>query len=143
MKDILNTKIKFREPYRPFAPSALVEHAGTYFDFPQAQCHHPARYMLYVVPVRENQRDALPAITHVDGTGRLQTVFCNHSPRYYGLIERFRQATGVPVVLNTSFNLRGEPIVNSPSDAFHTFSHSEMDCLVMENCMVEKTSLNK
>ena len=143
MKDILNTKIKFREPYRPFAPSALVEHAGTYFDFPQAQCHHPARYMLYVVPVRENQRDVLPAITHVDGTGRLQTVFCNHSPRYYGLIERFRQATGVPVVLNTSFNLRGEPIVNSPSDAFHTFSHSEMDCLVMENCIVEKTSMNK
>ena len=143
MKDILNTKIKFREPYRPFAPSALVEHAGTYFDFPHAQCHHPARYMLYVVPVRENQRDALPAITHVDGTGRLQTVLSDHSPRYYGLIERFQQATGVPVVLNTSFNLRGEPIVNSPSDAFHTFSHSGMDCLVMENCMVEKTSMNQ
>jgi carbamoyltransferase len=141
MKDILNAKIKFREPYRPFAPSALVEQAETYFDLPQAQCHHPARYMLYVLPVRENQRDALPATTHVDGTGRLQTVFRDHNPRYYGLIERFWQATGVPVVLNTSFNLRGEPIVNTPSDAFLTFSHSDMDCLVLENCMVDKVWL--
>jgi carbamoyltransferase len=141
MKDILNAKIKFREPYRPFAPSALVEHAERYFDLPQARCHQPARYMLYVVPVREEQRDVLPATTHVDGTGRLQTVFRDHSPRYYGLIERFQQATGVPVLLNTSFNLRGEPIVNTPADGFHTFSHSEMDCLIMENCMVEKASL--
>ena len=82
MKDILNAKIKFREPYRPFAPSALVEHAETYFDLPQVQGHHPARYMLYVLPVRGSQRDTLPATTHVDGTGRLQIVFREHSPRY-------------------------------------------------------------
>jgi carbamoyltransferase len=139
MKDIVNAKIKFREPYRPFAPSVLAECAEKYFDLPQAQLHHPARYMLYVVPVRENQRSTLPAITHVDGTGRLQTVFREQSPRYYGLIERFGQATGVPVILNTSFNLKGEPIVNTPENAFSTFSKSEMDNLILENFMIEKT----
>jgi carbamoyltransferase len=139
MKDIVNAKIKFREPYRPFAPSVLAECAGKYFELCQPQCHHPARYMLYVVPVKENQRDVLPAITHVDGTGRLQTVFRNQSPRYYDLIERFGQATGVPVLLNTSFNLKGEPIVNTPANAFNTFSKSEMDSLVLENFLIEKT----
>ena len=138
MKDIVNAKIKFREPYRPFAPSVLSECAEKYFDLPQAKCHHPARYMLYVVPVRESQRNTLPAITHVDGTGRLQTVFRDQSPRYYRLIERFGQATGVPVLLNTSFNLKGEPIVNTPANAFDTFSKSEMDSLVLENFLVEK-----
>jgi carbamoyltransferase len=138
MKDIVNAKIKFREPYRPFAPSVLSEYAEKYFDLPQAKCHHPARYMLYVVPVRESQRNTLPAITHVDGTGRLQTVFRDQSPRYYRLIERFGQATGVPVLLNTSFNLKGEPIVNTPANAFDTFSKSEMDSLVLENFLVEK-----
>jgi carbamoyltransferase len=138
MKDIVNAKIKFREPYRPFAPSVLAECTEKYFDLSRAQCHHPARYMLYVAPVRENQRSTVPAITHVDGTARLQTVFREQSPRYYGLIERFGQATGVPVVLNTSFNLRGEPIVNTPADAFNTFSKSEMDSLVLENFLVEK-----
>jgi carbamoyltransferase len=138
MKDIVNAKIKFREPYRPFAPSVLAECADQYFDLSQAQCHHPARYMLYVVPVKESQRGVLPAITHVDGTGRLQTVFRSQSPRYYRLIERFGQATGVPVLLNTSFNLKGEPIVNTPADAFNSFSKSEMDNLVLENFLVEK-----
>ena len=138
MKDIVNAKIKFREPYRPFAPSVLAEQAEKYFELPNAAQHLPARYMLYVVPVRENQQANLPAITHVDGTGRLQTVFSEQSPRYYRLIERFGQATGVPVLLNTSFNLRGEPIVNTPANAFNTFSKSEMDCLVMENFLIEK-----
>ena len=139
MKDIVNAKIKFREPYRPFAPSVLAECAEKYFDLSHAQCHHPARYMLYVAPVQESQRSALPAITHVDGTGRLQTVFRDQNPRYYGLIERFGQATGVPVVLNTSFNLRGEPIVNTPADAFQTFSNSGMDALVLEKFCVDKS----
>jgi len=94
--------------------------------------------MQYVLPVRESQRSTLPAVTHVDGTGRLQTVFRDQSPRYYRLIERFGQATGVPVVLNTSFNLRGEPIVNTAADAFHTFSNSEMDSLILENFLIEK-----
>ena len=81
----------------------------------------------------------LPAITHVDGTARLQTVFRDQSPRYYSLIERFAQASGVPVLLNTSFNLKGEPIVNTPANAFDTFSRSEMDTLVLENFLIEKT----
>jgi carbamoyltransferase len=141
MKDIVNAKIKFREPYRPFAPSVLAECAEQYFDLAQAQCHHPARYMLYVVPVRESHRITLPAITHVDGTARLQTVFRDQSPRYYRLIERFGQATGVPVLLNTSFNLKGEPIVNTPADAFQTFFNSEMDALVLENYCVDKSQV--
>jgi carbamoyltransferase len=138
MKDIVNAKIKFREPYRPFAPSILAECAEKYFELPHAVQHYPARYMLYVVPVKECQQPMLPAITHVDGTGRLQTVFREQNPRYYGLIERFAQATGVPVILNTSFNLRGEPIVTTPANAFSTFSKSEMDCLVLGNSLVEK-----
>jgi carbamoyltransferase len=140
MKDIVNAKIKFREPYRPFAPSVLAESTEKYFDFPGAMNHFPARFMLYVVPVRESQQGTLPAITHVDGTGRLQTVFREQSPRYYGLIERFGQATGVPVILNTSFNLRGEPIVNTPANAFNTYSKSEMDALVLGNFVVKKPS---
>jgi carbamoyltransferase len=139
MKDIVNAKIKFREPYRPFAPSVLAGCAEKYFDLPNAPMHSPARYMLYVVPVREKEQATLPAITHVDGTGRLQTVFREQSPRYYRLIERFGQATGVPVVLNTSFNLKGEPIVNTPANAFNTFSKSEMDALVLENFIVDKS----
>jgi carbamoyltransferase len=138
MKDIVNAKIKFREPYRPFAPSVLAECAETYFDLPQATRHYPARYMLYVVPVKPDHHTTLPAITHVDGSGRLQTVFRDQSPRYYSLIERFGQATGVPVVLNTSFNLKGEPIVNTPANAFNTFSKSEMDILVLGNFLIEK-----
>jgi carbamoyltransferase len=138
MKDIVNAKIKFREPYRPFAPSVLVEHSEEYFDLPQVRNHHPARYMLYVVPVRESKQGTLPAITHVDGTARLQTVFRDQSPRYYRLIERFGQATGVPVLLNTSFNLKGEPIVNTPAEAFSTFSKSEMDGLILENFVMQK-----
>jgi carbamoyltransferase len=138
MKDIVNTKIKFREPYRPFAPSVLAECAEKYFDLPRASQHYPARYMLYVVPVRECKQSSLPAITHVDGTGRLQTVFRQTNPRYYGLIERFAQATGMPAVLNTSFNLKGEPVVNTPANAFNTYSKSEMDMLVLGNFIVEK-----
>lgn len=138
MKDIVNSKIKFREPYRPFAPSVLAECAEKYFDLPHATSHYPARYMLYVVPVKQDQQSTLPAITHVDGTGRLQTVFRDQSARYYKLIERFGQATGVPVILNTSFNLKGEPIVTAPANAFNTFSKSEMDTLVLDNFVVDK-----
>ena len=138
MKEIVNAKIKFREPYRPFAPSVLAESAEKYFELPNATSHCPARYMQYVVPVKESEKATLPAITHVDGTGRLQTVFKAESPRYYKLIERFGQATGVPVILNTSFNLKGEPIVNTPANAFNTFSKSEMDALVLGNFIIEK-----
>lgn len=138
MKDIVNTKIKFREPFRPFAPSILVEETANYFVLPEPARHYPARFMLYVVDVKEKQRDVLPAITHVDGTGRLQTVSSQTNPRYYELIRRFGDATGVPVLLNTSFNLRGEPIVNTPQEAYRTFSNCGMDVLVLDHCLIEK-----
>jgi carbamoyltransferase len=138
MKDIVNTKIKFREPFRPFAPSVLMERAAEFFDLPDAPRHHPARYMLYVVDVKPDQHARVPAITHVDGTARLQTVDRDTAPRYHRLIEAFGEATGVPVLLNTSFNLRGEPIVNTPAEAFSTFSRSGMDVLVLGQQLIEK-----
>jgi carbamoyltransferase len=138
MKDLVNVKIKFREPFRPFAPSVLADRAEEYFVLPEAAKHYPARFMLYVVDVREEKRDILPAITHVDGTGRLQTVRKEENPRYFKLIEAFGNTTGVPVVLNTSFNLKGEPIVNKPQEAFNTFSQSGMDVLVLGEYVVEK-----
>ena len=140
MKDIVNTKIKFREPFRPFAPSVLAERTEEFFVLPQAAEHYPARFMLYVVDVKEDKREAIPAITHVDGTGRLQTVRKDVSPMYYRLIETFGEATGVPLVLNTSFNLKGEPIVNTPKEAFNTFAQSGMDVLAYGECVVEKTN---
>jgi carbamoyltransferase len=139
MKDIVNVKIKFREPFRPFAPSVLAERTEDYFVLPEAVRHYPGRFMLYVVEVREDQRHIIPAITHVDGTGRLQTVHQEVSPRYYRLIDTFGTATGVPVLLNTSFNLKGEPIVNTPQEAFRTFGRSGMDVLVLGDYVVEKT----
>ena len=138
MKDIVNTKIKFREPYRPFAPSVIVERAEEYFELSDPAKHDPARFMLLVTPVREDKHDVIPAVTHVDGTGRLQTVFEETNPLYYRLIHRLGEATGVPVILNTSFNLRGEPIVTTPENAYSTFSRSEMDMLVMGNYLVYK-----
>jgi carbamoyltransferase len=140
MKDIVNSKIKFREPYRPFAPSVIAEAAPTYFELGDAVNQYPLRYMLYVAPVKPEHHATLPAITHVDGSARVQTVYREQSPLYYGLIERFGQATGVPVVLNTSFNLRGEPIVTTPANAYSTFSRSQMDCLVLGNFLIEKPS---
>jgi carbamoyltransferase len=140
MKDIVNSKIKFREPYRPFAPSVVAEAAPTYFELGDAVNQYPLRYMLYVTPVKPEHHATLPAITHVDGSARVQTVYREQSPLYYGLIERFGQATGVPVVLNTSFNLRGEPIVTTPANAYSTFSRSQMDCLVLGNFLIEKPS---
>jgi carbamoyltransferase len=138
MKDIINTKIKFREPFRPFAPSVLVERAGEFFDLPEARRHFPARYMLYVVDVKDGQVHQIPAVTHVDGTARLQTVDEDSAPRFRRLIQTFEDASGVPVLLNTSFNLKGEPIVNTPAEAFSTFSRSGMDVLVLGQHLIEK-----
>jgi len=138
MKDLVNLKIKFREPFRPFAPSIPAERAEEYVVLPGAAKHYPARFMLYVVDVRDGQRQRVPAITHVDGTGRLQTVHREINPRYHGLIEAFGQATGVPVLLNTSFNLKGEPIVNTPRESYDTFMKSGMDVLVLGECLIEK-----
>ena len=138
MKDTINTKIKFREPFRPFAPSVPMSRVTEFFDLAQPDRHLPARYMLYVVPVKEPMRSQVPAITHVDGTARLQTVDQTEAPRYHRLIETFGEATGVPVVLNTSFNLKGEPIVNTPAEAFSTFSRSGMDALILGNYIITK-----
>ena len=138
MKEIVNSKIKFREPFRPFAPSVLLERSEDYFVLPEPERQLPARFMLLVTPVKESQKGEIPAVTHVDGSARLQTVTRDTNPRYHRLIQKFGEATGVPVVLNTSFNLRGEPIVNSPADAISTFQRSGMDMLVMENFVVTK-----
>ena len=138
MKDIVNTKIKFREPFRPFAPSVVAEAADRFFDLDHPERHSPARFMLFVVDVKPGQDRVLPAITHVDGTARLQTVHRKESPLYHALIDRFGQATGVPVILNTSFNLKGEPIVNTPAEAHSTYMRSGMDALVLGNAVVTK-----
>lgn len=141
MKDVVNTKIKFREPYRPFAPAVLSGQVHEYFDTAgvlDLEGQYPGRFMLLVFDVKPSKRDVIPAVTHVDGTGRLQTVVREGNSRYYDLIARFGEATGVPVLLNTSFNLRGEPIVSTPQQAYSTFSRSGMDRLVLGNYVVTK-----
>lgn len=132
MKDVLNSRIKRREPFRPFAPSILEEATGEYFEK-----SYPDPFMIKVYPVRAEKRSVIPAVTHVDGTGRLQTVSKTQNPRYWGLIDAFRQQTGVPVVLNTSFN-ENEPIVNTPTEALNCFLRTKMDRLVMGNWVVER-----
>jgi carbamoyltransferase len=143
MKEKLNETIKFRESFRPFAPSVLEERANEFFEIPDAEKHFPARFMLYVAPVREEKRDVLPAITHEDGSGRLQTVFKDTNPAYHQMIEAFGNLTGVPVVMNTSFNLKGEPIVESPAHAFNTFSLSGMDLLLLHNFIIRADAKKK
>ncbi len=138
MKEIVNVKIKFREPFRPFAPSILVERAADYFEIGGCDGKYPSSFMLNVAAVRNDKREVIPATTHVDGTGRLQTVARAVNPRYYSLIESFGELTGVPVLLNTSFNLRGEPIVNTPGEAFSTFARSGIDVLVLGDYLVRK-----
>jgi carbamoyltransferase len=137
MKEVVNTKIKFREPFRPFAPVVLRERAPEYFDYPDVEKHEAPRYMLMVSPIKADKQDQIEAVCH-EGTGRLQAIERETNPRYYDLIKCFGEATGVPIVLNTSFNLRGEPIVNSPSDAFNTFNNSNIDLLVINNLLVRK-----
>jgi carbamoyltransferase len=139
MKKVVNTKIKFREPFRPFAPVVLEERAGEYYvGLTDPQRHYPVRYMLMVFPVAENKQALIPAVTHEGGTGRLQTIRREWNPLYYRVVELFAEETGVPVLLNTSFNLRGEPIVNTPGNALHTFSQSEIDTLYIEDFVVRK-----
>lgn len=138
MKEVVNTKIKFREPFRPFAPVVLRDRALEYFDYPDVQEHEAPRYMLMVAPIREEKQHEIQAVSH-KGTGRLQSIERETNPRYYGVVERFGQLTGVPVALNTSFNLRGEPIVNTPANALNTFVNSDIDLLVMETILVRKS----
>lgn len=139
MKDIINSKVKFREAFRPFAPSILADKASLVFDLPsQPKIHLPLSFMLYVVPVKKVWQKKVPAINHADNTARPQLVYKESNPLYYDLIETFYKKTGVPLILNTSFNLKGEPIVNSPSDVYSTFIRSGIDILVMGNYVVEK-----
>ena len=138
MKDIVNVKIKFREPYRPFAPSILADKAQQYFDLTSTEDNYPARFMLLVAPALEESLDRIPAVIHVDGSSRPQVVHEDTAPRYYRLIKAFEVATGFPLLLNTSFNLKGEPIVSTPDDAVRTFQRSGLDTLVMENFLVSK-----
>src|SRR5260370_7216124 len=128
-KDTLNAKIKHREAFRPFAPATLLEAAPTYFDFGSPVGDVESPYMLLTARVRPDKQHLLPAITHADGTARVQTVSRQQNPLYYALIEEFGKLTGVPVLVNTSFNVQGEPIVCSPAEAFNSFPHPDMPCL--------------
>ena len=131
-KDLLNAKIKRRESFRPFAPSILKEYVGEYFEVVDE-----VPFMEKVFPIKKEKHAMIPAVTHADGTGRLQTVDKVVTPRYYALIEAFRKKTGVPILLNTSFN-ENEPIVNSPHDALECYLRTSMDMLVLENCVITR-----
>jgi carbamoyltransferase len=133
MQDILNRKVKHRESFRPFAPAVPQEDAARFFDL-----KGPLPFMTVVVPVRPEQQAALPAITHVDGTARVQTVDRVTNPRFWRLLRAFGERTGVPVLLNTSFNVMGEPIVCTPADAIRCFRTTDIDALVLEDLIVEK-----
>jgi carbamoyltransferase len=134
-KDLLNAKIKRRESFRPFAPSILKEYTSEYFTKTDE-----VPFMEKVFPIKKEKHALIPAVTHVDGTGRLQTVDKNISPRYYGLIDAFRKKTGVPILLNTSFN-ENEPIVNTPAEALDCFLRTQMDMLVLENCVITRVNI--
>jgi len=131
-KEILNLKIKRREAFRPFAPSILREHVAEYFEKVDN-----VPFMEKVFQIKESKRELLSAVTHVDGSGRLQTVDKNIEPKYYGLIHAFYQKSGVPILLNTSFN-ENEPIVNTPAEAYACFSRTKMDMIVMGNIVIER-----
>ena len=132
MKELLNAKIKRRESFRPFAPSVLEERTGEWFTI-----DHPDPFMIKVYPIRPEQRPRIPAVTHVDGTGRLQTVSRRTNPRYWRLIRAFEEQTGVPMVLNTSFN-ENEPIVNTPAEAIDCFLRTRMDRLVLGDTVLTR-----
>jgi len=134
MKEILNLKIKRRESFRPFAPSILRERVGEWFE-----TDYDVPFMLQVYQIREGKRAVIPAVTHVNGSGRLQTVTEAQNPRYWRLIREFERQTGVPVVLNTSFN-ESEPVVCRPEEALDCFLRTKMDVLVLGNMFVERSA---
>ncbi|QKS49092.1 hypothetical protein HUE56_00860 (plasmid) [Azospirillum oryzae] len=140
MQRAVNERIKFREPFRPFAPATPVDEAVRFFDMPPVGgAAAPEYFMLAVHPVREEQRTAIPAVSHADGTARVQVVSAQSNPLFFALLQAFGQRTGVPVLLNTSFNLRGEPVVETPTDALKTFAFSGIDALVMGRSIVHKS----
>ena len=135
MKDRINEKVKRRESFRPFAPAVLEEDAGEYFDMSGLD---GSPFMLFAVPVYPDKQAMIPAVTHVDGSARVQTVSHATNPRFWKLIKRFKDMTGVPVVLNTSFNVKNEPIVCTPSDAIRCFLSTDIDCVAIEDYFVLK-----
>tara|TARA_Y100000748_G_scaffold261239_1_gene229261 strand:- start:460 stop:2157 length:1698 start_codon:yes stop_codon:yes gene_type:complete len=135
MKDIINKAVKYRENFRPFAPAVLGEKAHEIFDIKK---DNKIEYMEKAIMVKENWRKKIPAVTHVDGTARVQTVFENYNPKFYKLIKEFYKLTKVPILVNTSFNLNGEPIVENPSDAIRTFYTCGLDVLVLGEYIIEK-----
>jgi carbamoyltransferase len=140
MKEVVNSRIKFREPFRPFAPVVLEDRAGEYYaGIGDVRNNYPLRYMLMVCGTLDGKGEQIQAVTHEGGTGRVQTVREEWNPLYYRAVELFGQATGVPVLLNTSFNLRGEPIVTTPANALNTFSKSDIDTLYMGSFVVRKS----
>jgi carbamoyltransferase len=140
MKDKVNEAVKLREGFRPFAPSLLEEYQDDYLDMYGLK---NSPYMLFVLPVKENKRAKLPAITHFDGTARPQTVNKKTSPKYWKVIDEFRKITGEAIILNTSFNVRGEPIVHTPEDAIRCFLDTDIDFLVLHDFLVTEKNLKK
>jgi carbamoyltransferase len=136
MKDIINLKVKHREAYRPFAPAILHERCREFFEN-----DYTSPYMLLVYKVRPEKKHEIPAVVHADDTGRIQTVVRDDNPRYYDIIKEFEKLTGIPVILNTSFNVDGEPIVCSPDDAVRCFLGTQLDALVMDDYVVSKDEL--
>lgn len=135
-KDTMNARVKFREAFRPFAPIVMEEHADTYFVIDR-----PCKYMLMVPPVRPEMMDVIPAVTHVDGTARVQTVTQDFNGRLYDIIDAFREKTGVPVLMNTSYNVAGEPIVETPEDAIKGFIGNNIDALLIDEILLVKPGL--
>jgi len=133
IKRIINERVKHREPFRPYAPSVCLEDAGEYFDL-----SIPSPFMTVSAPVREEKKNIIPGVVHEDGTARVQTVVERHQKLYYNLLRAFQRLSGVPILVNTSFNLNGEPIVCRPEEAFNSFLETEMDMLVMGNYILDK-----
>jgi carbamoyltransferase len=139
MGNPMNERIEFGEPFRPFAPVVLEERAAEFYaDLDDPARHYPLRYMLMVYKTKDGMGERIQAVTHEGGSGRMQTVRREWNPLYYRAIELFGEATGVPVLLNTSFNLRDEPIVNTPANALNTFGKSDIDTLYMDGFVVRK-----
>ncbi len=133
MKDHINKRVKFREYFRPFAPAVLAEHASEYFQMNQESPH-----MLIAIDVAPDKKEKIPAVVHVDGSCRVQTVKRENNPRFRALLEAFYERTGCPVLLNTSFNVKGQPIVNTPAQAIDCFKNTNIDCLAIGDFWVEK-----
>jgi carbamoyltransferase len=136
-KELLNLKVKHREKFRPFAPVVCEEDAKKYFDC-DLPIPLPTDYMLMVYPIKKKWHGLIPSVTHVDGSGRLQTIRRKQNKRYYDLIKEFGKLSKIPILINTSFNIRGEPIVCTPHDAYKCMMGTEIDCLVMGGFLIKR-----